>query len=377
MGTCGSLPLPDSNALDSPDSMPLLPQRIRFCKAPDGVRLAYSTAGSGPPLVWAAPWLTHLELDWESPVWRPWYRELGPERTLVRYDSRGCGLSDWNFPELSFDRLLSDLECVVDAAGARRSVMLGIMDSTPLAVAYAARHPDRVSHLILVGGFARGRLQRETTVRMREEDDALAKLIAVGWDQENPAFRQLYTTLYLPEGTPEQQRAFNRTVQASMSPENATRRLLLGYQTDVSSLAAQVRCPTLIVHASKDARVPMEEARRLATLIPESKFVLLQSANRIFLEQEPAWSRFVQEVGAFLGGDAGVDASLAALTPRERELLGLLAQGLDNLQIASQSGLSEKTVRNSNSRIFAKLGVENRSMAIVRAREAGLGKRNA
>jgi pimeloyl-ACP methyl ester carboxylesterase/DNA-binding CsgD family transcriptional regulator len=349
-------------------------QRIRFCTTRDGVRLAFATTGAGPSIVSAGHWLTHLELDWESPVWRPWYREFSSTHTFIRYDSRGCGLSDWKYPELSLDSLVSDLESVVDAAGASRFPLLSLADSAPVAIAYAARHPDRVSHLILLGGFTRGRLRRAPTPQVREEDEALAKLIGIGWDKENPAFRQVYTTLYIPDATPEQQQWFNKTLQASMSLENATRRLLLGYQMDVTETAKHVTVPTLIFHSAQDARVPMDEARLLASLIPGSKFMLLESKNRILVEQEPAWPRFISECRAFIGGPHAHHPAISQLTEREKALLHLIARGMDNLQIASTLGLSEKTVRNSNSRIFAKLSVENRSMAIVLARESGFGR---
>jgi len=349
-------------------------QQIRFCTTDDGVRIAYATTGEGPPLVKVSNWLSHLEFDWGSPVWRHWLTELSRDHTFVRYDERGCGLSDWDVPELSFEAWVRDLETVVDAVGAERFPLLGISQGASIAIAYTMRHPERVSHLILHGAYARGRLKRNVTPQQREEAETLVRLIELGWGKENPSFRQLFTTQFIPDGTSEQHRWFNELERVSTSPQNAARFLRVFDQVDVTALAPQVSCPTLVLHPNHDERVPFDEGRLFASLITGARFVSLDSRNHILLEQEPAWRRWLDEVRAFLPAVPAGGAAFTGLTPRERELVEFIAQGLDNAQVAARLALSEKTVRNHITSIFAKLEVENRSQAIVLARNAGFGK---
>lgn len=349
-------------------------QHIRFCTTADGVRLAYATTGAGPPLVKAANWLNHLDFDWGSPVWNHILLGLSAGRTFVRYDTRGCGLSDWAVAALSFDAWVADLETVVDAAGLERFPLLGISQGAAVAIAYAVRHPERVSHLVLHGGFARGRLKRDPTPAQREEAEMLVKLAELGWGKENPAFRQFFTTQFIPGGTPEQHTWFNELERVSTSPENAARYMRVINEIDVTQLAPQVACPTLVTHATKDARAPFDEGRLIASLIPGARFFPMESRNHVPLEAEPVWPKWGDEVMAFIRADDGAGRGrFAKLTARERDLIELIAQGRDNAQIAAVLGLSEKTVRNHITSIFAKLEVENRSQAIVRAREAGFG----
>lgn len=348
-------------------------QHIRFCTSPDGARIAYAKSGTGAPLVKASNWLSHLEFDWESPVWRHWTTELCRDRTYVRYDARGSGLSDWDVAEFSFEAWVSDLETVVDAAGMERFALLGVSQGGAIAIAYAVRHPQRVTHLILHGAFARGQLQRNITEQKREEAETMAKLAELGWGKDNPAFRQFFTTQFIPDGTAEQQRWFNELERVSTSPSNAARFMRTVDEIDVTALAPKVSCPTLVLHASQDARAPFDEGRLLASLIPDARFVPLQSRNHILLENEPAWKQWLAEVRAFLPATF-VGAQFASLTARERDLVELIAQGLDNAQIAARLELSEKTVRNHITHIFDKLQVENRAQAIVRARDAGFGR---
>jgi pimeloyl-ACP methyl ester carboxylesterase/DNA-binding CsgD family transcriptional regulator len=349
--------------------------QIRFCTGSDGVRLAYAVTGDGPPVVKAANFLSHLEFDWRSPVWRHWLTEICRDHTLVRYDERGCGLSDWDVPELSFDAWVSDLEIVVDAVGFERFPLLGSSQGAPIAIAYAVRHPERVSHLILHGAYARGWLKRNPTQKQREEAETMAKLAELGWGKENPAFRQFFTTQFIPGGSPEQHLWFNELERITTSPENAGRFFRAFNQIDVAALATKVRCPTLVLHSTGDARVPFEEGRLVASLIPGARFVPLVSRNHILLEHEPAWKRWLDEVRAFLPAGPVGGAAFAELTPRERELVEFIARGLDNAQSAAHLGLSEKTVKNHLTSIFAKLEVENRAKLIVLAREAGFGRK--
>lgn len=351
-------------------------QQIRFARSHDGVRLAYASTGNGPTLVKAATWLSHLEYDWDSPVWRHVLRELSTQCTLVRYDERGCGLSDWAVADLSFESWVADLETVIDAAGIERTGLLGISQGAPIAIAYAVRHPERVTHLVLHGGYARGRLVRSDTPAQREEAQTMAKLAELGWGKADPSFRQFFTSQFIPGGTPEQHRWFNELERISTSPANAARFMREFAMIDVTALLPQVQCPTLVLHSRHDVRQPLEEGRLIATSIPGALFVPIESGNHLLLDDEPGWRQWIEQVRAFLprGASPGGGPVFAALTERQRELLELIAQGRDNAQIAALMGLSEKTVRNHITGTFAKLQVTNRAQAIVMAREVGFGQ---
>jgi len=352
-----------------------LRQDVRFCSAADGTRIAVATIGTGPPLVRASHWLSHVEHDLESPVWRPWLRELSRRHTYVRYDQRGCGLSDPTPPDLSLDLLVGDLEAVVDHLGLARFPLFGTSQGGAVAIAYAKRHPERVSQLVLVGAYARGAARRATSGLARLEAETLVNLVRVGWGRDNDSFRQLFTNQYLPEGTAEQHRWWNDLERLTQSPEVAARTLAVFHAIDVSELAAGLRVPALVMHSRRDARVPFEEGRRLAALIPGAQFVPLESANHVLLEGEPAWPVFLEALDGFLGAASAASGSHGAspLTGAEAAVLELLARGLDNHAIALQLGKREKTVRNQVSTIFDKLGVRTRAEAIVRA----IGRRDA
>lgn len=356
----------------------MLTQTIRFCRARDGVRLAYASLGGGSPLVRAAHFLTHLEYDIDSPVWRPWLTELSRGRRLIRYDGRDCGLSDTAPSAPTLDDWVADLEAVVDAAGLERFTLLGCSQGCPISVAYAVRHPGRVQALILYGGYLRGVMRRGLSEAQAQEARLMLEMVKLGWGRDNPAFRQLYTSLFIPGGTLEQMNWFNELERLSASPDNAWRTLQAVSQLDATALAVRVACPTLVLHARGDARVPFEEGRGIAGTIPGAQFVPLDSRNHVLLEGEPAFVPAMARMREFMDAHAG-DGSAAPpgfdLTPKEDELLELLAHGLDNLQIAARLGLAEKTVRNRVSAVFGKLGAETRAQAIVRAREAGYASR--
>lgn len=360
----------------APDRMPQ--QHIRFCKSQDGARIAMATLGRGPPLVRTAHWLSHVEHDARSPVWTHWLDALSRDHTFIRYDQRGCGLSDWAPPSMSLESWISDLEAVVAANGLNQFPLLGMSQGGAIAIAYAARYPEKVSHLVLFGAYARGVLRRDITQQEREEAETLVKLIRLGWGRDNPAFRQVFTSQFLPDGTREQHQWFNDLERISASPENAARIVETLYQLDVTADAQRIRVPTLVLHSRDDARVPFEEGRQLAALIPSARFVPLESRNHVLLANEPAWPRFLEELRAFLEPTRGAPASLeiSGLTASELEVLTLLARGLDNGAIAAALAKSEKTVRNQVSSIFAKLGVRTRAQAIVLARDSGIGLRS-
>jgi pimeloyl-ACP methyl ester carboxylesterase/DNA-binding CsgD family transcriptional regulator len=352
-----------------------LDQQIRFCTTVDGVRLAYATLGAGPPLLRVGSWLTHLEFDGASPVWIPWLTELSRHNTLLRYDPRGSGLSDRDIAEFTFAAWVRDLETVADAAGLARFTLLGTSQGAAVAIAYAARHPERVDKLILYGGYARGILKRGLGPAQLDALEAMTKLIEFGWGGENPAFRQMFTLLFMPDGTAEEIDSFNHLQQVSASPESASRIVRSFADIEVEDEATRIRCPTLVLHAHDDGRVPFDEGRRVASLIPGARFVPLRSRNHVMLPHDPAWAQLFSEIHAFLEvpAEASCAKPFSDLTQRERELLELIAQGHDNDTIARALGVSNKTVRNHITRIFMKLGVTTRAHAIVQAREVGMG----
>jgi pimeloyl-ACP methyl ester carboxylesterase/DNA-binding winged helix-turn-helix (wHTH) protein len=276
-----------------------LRQQIHFCTAPDGVRIAYAEVGQGPPLLKAANWLNHLEYDWQSPVWSHLLQELAAAHRLIRYDARGNGLSDWDVADISFDAFVSDLESVVEAAGLQRFALFGVSQGCAVSIAYAVRRPERVSRLVLYGGFARGRRKRGAPEGVAQSE-ALLTLIRQGWGQENPAFRQIFTSLFLPGGTAEQMQWFNDLQRMTASPENAARIRMAVDEIDIYDLLARVRVPTLVLHCRDDAVQPFEEGRRLAAGIKGARFVALEGRNHLILKNDPAWPRFVEEVKTFL-----------------------------------------------------------------------------
>ncbi|BBY30422.1 alpha/beta fold hydrolase [Mycolicibacterium sediminis] len=285
-----------------PDPSPAPRQHIAFCRAADGVRLAYGVAGEGPPLVRAANWMTHLGYDIESPVWRHWVRDLAAHHTFIRYDERGCGLSDWEAGDFTFDDWVDDLETVVEALGLDSFPLLGVSQGGAVAVAYAARHPGRVTHLVLCGAYARGRAVRATS---DEENRAAAldlDLARVGWGRDDPAFRQVFAAQFLPDGSRADWEAFDHLQRRTTSADNAVRFLEEFARIDVRDDAGAVACPTLVLHSRDDHRVPVRYGEELAALIPRSRLVELASSNHLLVEGEPAWQVFCDEVEAFLSG---------------------------------------------------------------------------
>jgi class 3 adenylate cyclase/pimeloyl-ACP methyl ester carboxylesterase len=273
-------------------------QTIKYCRAPDGVRLAYAISGRGPFLVKTGNWMNHLEYDWESPIWRHVFRGLSREHTLVRYDARGNGLSDWNVDTLSLDAWVTDLETVVDAIGVERFPLLGISQGGAVAVAYAVQRPERVSHLILYGAFALGGMKRAPAEK--EMREAMSTLMRFGWGADNPSFRQMFTARFIPEGTHEQADHFNELQRKTTSSECAARYFNVANSLDITDLLSKVKTPTLVMHVRDDLIVPFEAGRQLAAGIPHARFIALPGRNHLFLEHEPASDCFFEEIGLFL-----------------------------------------------------------------------------
>jgi len=364
-------------------------QQIRFCTAPDGVRIAYATAGSGLPLVKVANWLSHLEFEWRSPVWRHWLEALAAGRCLVRYDERGCGLSDWDVEDLSFEAWVRDLEAVVDALGLERFPLLGISQGGPVAAAYTVRHPDRVSHLIIYGAYARGWAKRGAAAQ--QELEMQVALTRLGWGKDNPAYRQVFTSQFMPGGTLEQMSWFNDLQRVSTSPDNAARIQREFGNIDIRELLPRVTVPTLVLHCRDEARVPFAEGRLVASLIPNARFVPLEGKNHLPQEGDPCWKPLIAEVQRFLdtgrddtaiGAMAGStrpeglvgNAHPGLLTPREREVAALIARGLSNREIAKALVITERTAESHVQHILDKMEFGSRSQIAAWAAERGLHK---
>jgi pimeloyl-ACP methyl ester carboxylesterase/DNA-binding CsgD family transcriptional regulator len=322
-----------------------------------------------------------LDHQWRSLAWGPWLESLSGSHTLLRYDSRGCGLSDRGTAGLSFENWVRDLEAVVEAAGFERFDLLGTCWGGPIAIEYAARHPERVGRLVLYGTYARGRFHWGDRPAEVEKARVMLDLTRLGWGQENHPFAKVWASSFQPGGSVEHMRSWCAQQCIATSAETAVQLLQIGYDTNVVDAARKVRCPVLVLHPERDAVVPIEQGRELAGLIADSRFVPVDSENHMPLADEPAWCQIIDEIEKFLSQprsrvDVRERLPLGDLTPRERAVLEGIAGGLDNGEIAASLGLSEKTVRNHITRVFDKIGVEHRYQAIVRARDAGLGLAN-
>jgi pimeloyl-ACP methyl ester carboxylesterase/DNA-binding CsgD family transcriptional regulator len=351
-----------------------LHQAIRYLRTSDGVQLAWASMGAGAPLVKAANWLTHLQYDLESPVWQHWIRFFSEHFHFVRYDERGCGMTQWQVPDVSVPVWAEDLRSVIEVAVPQGAMtLLGISQGAATCIAYAVKHPERVSHLILYGGYPTGWALRGDEDGFRKYQ-AIVELVRLGWGSDNSSFRQIFTSRFVPEAKPEQLEWFNDLCRRTTTPEIAAHLMLARSQVDVRDLLSQVRVPTLVVHAVHDDVTPISSSRELAAGIPNAEFVQLESRNHVLLEGEPAWTRFKQVVLEFTGRERSHTANVeifSELSPREHDVLAALVAGNSNVEIAAQLHLSEKTVRNMLTRIFEKLGVRSRTQAIVFARDSG------
>lgn len=355
--------------------MPRVAQEIRFCRSRDGTRIAYATCGEGPPLFRTGHTFSHLELEWDCLAWQHWLDLYTEGHTLVRYDMRGTGLSDRDCAEFGFERHLEDFAAVVAASGYERFDVVGMTGGSGLGVAHAARNPAHVTRLFVYAGYIRGRLARAQSAEQREETELLLKLIEVGWGQDNPLFRQLFTYQFIPDGTPERLRSINELMRHSASASSAARLLRGFFNSDVGEEAARVTCPTRVLHGRDDHRIPFEQGRALAALIPGARFTPIDSRNNILMPDEPGWAIVQREFREFFARRANPQGpAIDGLTARESSVLEALAQGLDTEAMAVRLGMSEKTLRNHLSTIFGKLGVANRSQAIIHARSRGYGR---
>jgi pimeloyl-ACP methyl ester carboxylesterase/DNA-binding CsgD family transcriptional regulator len=339
---------------------------IRFGRSPDGVRIAFARYGDGPPLLLNTCWVSQLEYDLQSPVWRHFLQGLARLATVYRYDERGFGLSDWEVPDFDFESRVSDLETVADASGLETFALLGMAQGGPVAIAYAHRHPERVSRLALLGTYACITVTPEDLAL----DDALTTLIEVGWGRPEGRFRRVFTDMFMPGASEEQMDWMDELMRRTTSADNAVRYRRSRAGIDVRPLLPELRVPTLVLHARGDAVNPFEAGRAVAAAVPGARFVTLESDNHVLLEDDPASTLFFHELEQFLAPDVARGAlapesvrdpsaaeALARLTPRERDVLALVAVGRDNAVIAHQLSLSVRTVERHLQTIYRKLGL--------------------
>jgi pimeloyl-ACP methyl ester carboxylesterase/DNA-binding CsgD family transcriptional regulator len=340
-------------------------QEIRFCRTDDGVRLAYAVHGSGPPLVVVSCWLSHLQHDWQSPVWRHFLDEMGDIATVARYDERGFGLSDWSVTDFSLPARVADLEAIIDALGFERFALLGMSGGAPVAISYAARHPDRVSQFVLYGAIAIGCFG---AIEDPAAEDAFRALIRAGWARPDNTFRRVLTSIFIPDADEIQMGWLDDLQRASTSTENAVASRIARQEINVMEVLPGITAPTLVMHARGDRASSLDHARDIAARIPGACFVPLDSRNHILLADEPAWRTFMAEVTGFLAPEraiteprAGTSARIEALSPREREIVGLAAGGGTNAEIAGDLGISVRTVERHLSNAYLKLGTAGRT----------------
>lgn len=357
-------PRPDRQATD---------QGIRFCRSKDGVRLAYALHGSGPPLVVVSCWLSHLQHDWQSPVWRHFLEDLGAIATVVRYDERGFGMSDWSVDDFSLEARLGDLEAVTEAAGLERFALLGMSGGSAVAMAYAIAHPERVSRMALYGTVCGVPVTR--TEDGWAEEETYRSMIRVGWAKDDPVFRRVFTTIFIPDATEEQMRWFDDLQRVSTSPANAVNSRIARQEVDIAADLPRITAPTLVLQAVGDRATAFDNAVSVSSLVPGARLVPLESRNHILLADEPAWGVFIGEVTAFLEPDARAYRASAGsgpaepLSTRELDVLRLAAEGRTNDEIAGALTLSVRTVERHLSNVYAKLGVGGRA-----ARAAAVGQ---
>jgi pimeloyl-ACP methyl ester carboxylesterase/DNA-binding CsgD family transcriptional regulator len=348
-------------------------QQVRYFESYDGARIAYAVSGTGPPVVLMPSWLTHLDYQARSLAWQPWLQELSSRYTLIRYDPRGCGLSERDLSDLSFESWVRDFDQLVEKLQLKQFALIGVCQGGAVAIEYAGRHPGRISHLLLYGTYARGRSRRSLPPLEPEKAKVMLEMLELGWGVEDSAFMRSFATQFQPDGSMEHLRSWCELQRRATSASNAVELTRIMFEIDVSESARRIDCATLVVHAERDAVAPVEEGRFLARTIPNASYLELDTPNHFLLPAEPAWREFVAAMHEFLPSAIPYQAGFADLTEREKEVLNLVARGLDNHAIGARLAISEKTVRNHMTAILDKLGATTRVEAALRARDAGYG----
>ncbi|SDJ04443.1 Pimeloyl-ACP methyl ester carboxylesterase [Frankineae bacterium MT45] len=354
-------------------------QQVQFCQAPDGVRIAYAVHGQGPPLLISTCWLSHLQFDWESPVWRHFLRDLGEFATVIRFDERGHGLSDWDVTDHSLEARIGDLEAVADAAGFPSFALMAMAQGGPVAISYAARHPERVTRLLFYGSYSSAK--QGLSAEDLALEDTFGQMIKVGWARPDSTFRRVFTSLMIPGATEEQMCWLDDLQRVAASAGTAYIARQQRFAADADELLPQLEFPTLILHSVGDRMNSFEYGRHLAASIAGARLVALEGENHIVLEDDSAWPIFVAEVRQFLAPDRlvweGSEQRRPAPSPtvpidtllstRELDVLRLVADGRDNEEIAVALQLSRRTVERHIQNIYGKLGLQGRSARIAAA----------
>lgn len=344
---------------------PLVAQEVRFCRTDTGVRLAWARHGAGPPLVIVSCWLSHLQHDWQSPVWRHFLEDLGQMATVYRYDERGFGLSDWNVSDLSYEARLRDLETLIDHIGLERFAVLGMSGGAPIAIAYAANHPERVDRLVLYGAIAAGCFGDTAD---DEAEEAFLAMTRAGWARPDSLFRRVFTSVFIPDASEAQMAWLDDLQRVATSTDNAVASRIERRKVDVQHRLPEIAAPTLVLHARGDRAASFEWGPLLSSRVPDARLVAMESNNHILLADEPAWQVFVAEMRGFLT-PAKIPEEDLGLSDREHEILLLAAEGLDNTAIADRLGLSVRTVERHLQNVYLKLGLSGRT-----ARAASVGR---
>jgi pimeloyl-ACP methyl ester carboxylesterase/DNA-binding CsgD family transcriptional regulator len=341
-------------------------QDIRFARSADGVGIAYAVHGSGPPLLIDACWLSHLQFDWQSPVWRHYLIELGRIATVIRYDERGHGLSDRGVTDHSLKARVADLEAVADDAGFGSFALLAMAQGGPVALEYAARRPDRVTRLALYGSYAAA-LGEASSEEEQELDNAFQALIRVGWERPTPEFRRVFTSLMIPGATEAQMRWLDELQRMATDAETALLARSQRQLADSRHRLAELDLPILVLHSRNDQMNGFEHSRYLAAHLRGARLVALESENHIVLADEPAWPVLLRELTDFLADDRATPATAPTtdladvLTSRELDVLALAARGLDNTEIATELVLSVRTVERHLQNAYGRLGLTGRT----------------
>ena len=348
---------------------------VRFCNSADGTALAFTVIGSGSPLMWISLQYTDNDLVSPGPASKHWMAALAARHTVIRFDMRGCGLSERKPVRMSLDAWIEDIEAVVNAAGLTRFAMVSVCTGSYAAIEYAARHSHRLTQLVLYGGSVRGRLLRDLSPAQR--DDALSAVQVYetglnGHSEFGQFFRRVFTARFFPDASAEQLDAMDSILVQRMNGTVAAQSVREFYNLDLTTRAQLIKTPALVLHASNDILYPIAEGLQLAACIPGARFVKIESNNNTPLAEEPVWPQVQNAVLDFLGNHSNDPASAVHLTVRQCEVLRYVVQGFTDKQIARSLSLSPRTVEMHVSAALRALGSKTRAEAAHRVTQQGL-----